>query len=205
MASKKQMTHAQALDLVYATIARLRSSGRRDISVSKVAIASGVGRSTINNKNDLDWIEVRDVILNNTPSPRVKLAKAELKEQTKWQLEAIRLNSELDFCKTELDRLIDKTHGEFVKLYDQLHEYSHLARSAKKKMNANAKDIKEITELKSKLESLEAENRILKANLAPSTTVVPFVRKKVINVYPEDQRANLSTLDLGDLVSDAYV
>lgn len=201
--AKKILTHNEALDLVYGVIAHLRSNGKIKLTVTEVADVSGVSRSTINSKVNTDWLEVKEVILNNKPSQRVKLAQAEVKERTRWQVEASRLDGELEVCEKELDKLIQKADGEYKKLFDQLHKYVYKAKMLPSKMGRETKALIENQELKKQLEFLEAENRKLKANLAPNTPIFPFIKQNVINVYPEDQKAKLINMDLADLVTDA--
>lgn len=201
--AKKLLTHNEAIDLVYSLISRLRSSGKKKLTITEVAELSGVSRSTINSKEDPDWIEAREVILNNKPSLRVKLAEADINERSKWQMEASRLDSELESCQKKLDELIQKADGEFPKLFDQLHKYMYKANMVPSKMDRETKSLLENKDLRSKLKLCEVENRNLKANLAPNTIIIPFVKKNIINVYPEDQKTNLGNMELPELVTDA--
>lgn len=204
MVKKTQLKHNEALDIVYSVITKLKSSGRTQLTVTEVAKLSGVSRSTINSKKDPDWIEAREVILNNIPSPRVKLAQAEVKEQTKWQVEATKLQSLLEDCENGLDKLIQKADEEFVKLFDQLHKYMYVAKMVPSKMVRDSKILIENQELRKQLEFLYAENRKLKAISSPlSIGIVPFMKQNVLNVYPEDQKSNLGDVDLMEFVIDA--
>ena len=199
----KLLTHEQALDLVYGAIATLTSGGRTKISISKVANIAGVSRSTINSKENVDWIEVRDVIQNNRSSPRVKLASVEIGERTKWQMEAYRFENELQNCQKNLLELTEFAENVYKKLLEQLHKYVYLAKQVPEKMDRESKVLIELQELKNRLEFIEAENRRLKVNLNSNSAVLPFVKKEIVEVYPETQRGNLIDLDLVDLTFDA--
>lgn len=203
MVKKTQLKHNEALDIVYGVITKLKSNGRTKLTVSEVAKLSEVSRSTINSQKDPDWIEVREVILNNKPSQRVKLVQAEVNKQTKWQVEAAKLQSLLEDCENELDKLIQKADEQFVKLFDQLHKYMYVAKMIPSKMDRNSKILMENQELRKQLEFLYSENRNLKALSPLSTVLVPFLKQNVINVYPEDQKANLANMDFLELVTDA--
>ena len=203
MVKKTQLKHNEALDIVYSVITKLRSSGRKQLTVTEVAKLSGVSRSTVNSQKDPDWLEVREVILNNKPSHRVKLVQAEVKEQTKWQVEAAKLQSLLEDCEKELDKLIQKADEEFVKLFEQLHKYLYVAKMIPSKMDRASKILIENQELKKQLELISAENRKLKALSPLSAGLVPFVKQNIINVYSADQKINLIKWDLLALAADA--
>lgn len=198
-----RLTHDEALDLVYREIARLRTSGGKKLTVTEVADLADVARSTMNSKVDPDWIEVRNVIFNNTTNQRLKLALSEFKEQSKWQVEASRFESELTSCQDILNELTLRVDSDFGKILGQLHKYMHSAGLVPSKMNNDTKRLQENQEFRRKNEFLEAENRNLKARYFPNNPLLPFIRKSVINVYPEDQRGNLQNLQLDDLTMNA--
>src|SRR3546814_14990605 len=62
------MAKQDLLNRVYATISALQSDGRKKLSVMEVSKLSGVGRATINQKHDPDWVKVREVIKGTTHS-----------------------------------------------------------------------------------------------------------------------------------------
>ena len=51
------MAKQDLLNRVYATISALQSDGRKKLSVMEVSKLSGVGRATINQKHDPDWVK----------------------------------------------------------------------------------------------------------------------------------------------------
>lgn len=202
--ANKILKHDEALDLVYSVIASLRDSGKNKITITQVAELSEVSRATINSKHP-DWVEVRDVIKNNKPSSRLKLASTKNYEQTKWQIEAQRLEDELRTCQEKLDFISDHADNVFQKLLNELHKYVHLAKKMPERIESEANILLEVKELQERCEFYEAEMKRLKVDSGHNTGIVPFVKKEIINVYSETHRANISNLDLPDLTFDALL
>ncbi|AEY65752.1 hypothetical protein [Clostridium sp. BNL1100] len=198
----KFLTHNDALDLVYNVIAALRKEGRTKIKVSEIARTAGVSRSTINS-NHKDWAEVRDVIRNNKPSVRVNLALDEIRERTKWQIEASRLDKELLSCHEDLKELTEFVENVYKKLLNQLHKYVYQAKKVPGEMEREAKVLLELQELKKRVEYYEAEIRNLKADSVNNAAVLPFIKKEIVEVFTQDQRADLLNKDLLGLSFDA--
>lgn len=202
--ANKILKHEEALELVYSVIASLRDSGKKKITITEVAKISGVNRSTINSKH-FDWVEVRDVIQNNKPSSRLKLASTNKCEQTKWQIEAQRLESELKTCQEKLDFISEQADNVFKKLLDELHKYMYLARKTPEQTERETNTLLELKELKDRCEFYEAEIKKLKIDSNLNTKMVPFVKKEIIDVYSEIQRADLSKMDLLELTYEALL
>ncbi len=202
--ANKILKHDEALELVYSVIASLRDNGKEKITITEVAKISGVNRSTINSKH-LDWIEVRDVIRNNKPSSRFKLASTKNYEQTKWQIEAQRLENELKTCQEELDFISEQADNVFKKLLDELHKYMYLAKKTPEQTKRETNTLIELKELKDRCEFYETEIKRLKIDSGFNTKMVPFVKKEIIDVYSETQRANIYNLDLHELTYEALL
>lgn len=202
--ANKILKHDEALELVYSVIASLRDSGKEKISVTEVAEISGVSRATIYSKNS-DWVEVRDVIKNNKPSSHLKLASTRNYEQTKWQIEAQRLERELKTCQEKLDFISVHADNVFQKLLDELHKYMYLAKKTPEQIERETNTLIELKELKDRCEFYEVEIKRLKVDSGRNTNMVPFVKKEIIDVYSETQRSNIINLDLIDLTYDALL
>lgn len=200
----KILKHDEALELVYSVIASLRDSGKEKISVTEVAEISGVSRATIYSKHP-NWVEVREVIKNNQPSPKLKLASTKKYEQTKWQIEAQRLENELRSCQEKLDFISGQADNVFQKLLDELHKYMHLAKKTPEQTQKETNTLLELKELQDRCEFYESEIKRLKIDSSYNQKMVPFVKKEIIDVYSENQRANLSNLDLLELTYEALL
>lgn len=200
--NKKLLTHDEALNLVYSTIAALKAEGRTKITVSEVARRSGVNRSTINSKHD-DWQEAREVIFTNIPSLKVKLASEEIREQNRWRIEASRLERELQSCNETLVELTEFAESVYKRLLDQLHKYVYEARQVPERMDRESKTLIELSELKKQLAFYESEIRNLKSGSEQNSTVIPLVKKEIVEVFPEPQRGTAIEVDLVDLTMDA--
>lgn len=202
--ANKILKHDEALNLVYAVIASLRDSGKEKITVTEVAEISEVSRATIYSKHP-DWVEVRDVIKNNNPSSRLKLASTKNYERTKWQIEAQRLENELRTCQEKLEFISGQADNVFKKLLDELHKYMYLAKKTPEQIERETNTLIELNELKNRCEFYEAEIKRLKIDSGRNTTMIPFVKKEIIDVYSETQRANISNLDLLELTYEALL
>lgn len=202
--ANKILKHDEALNLVYSVIASLRDSGKEKITITEVAEISEVSRATIYSKHP-DWVEVRDVIKNNIPSSRLKLASTNNYEQTKWQVEAQRLENELTTCQEKLEFISGQADNVFKKLLDELHKYMYLAKKTPEQIERETNTLIELKELKDRCEFYEAEIKRLKIDSGRNTTMVPFVKKEIIDVYSVTQRANLSNLDLLELTYEALL
>jgi len=202
--ANKILKHDEALNLVYSVIASLRENGKERITITEVAEVSEVSRATIYSKHP-DWVEVRDVIKNNTPSLRFKLASTKNYEQTKWQIEAQRLENELRTCQEKLDFISEQADDVFKNLLDELHKYMYLAKKTPEQIERETNILIELKELKDRCEFYEAENKRLKIDSDSNTRIVPFVKKEIIDVYSETQRANIGNLDLLELTYEALL
>ncbi|SFB20422.1 6-phosphofructo-2-kinase [Lentibacillus halodurans] len=202
--ANKILKHDEALKLVYSVIASLRESGKDKITITEVAEISEVSRATIYSKHP-DWVEVRNVIKNNKPSSWLKLASTKNNEQTKWQIDAQRLENELRTCQEELDFISGQADNVFKKLLDELHKYMYLAKKTPEQIEREANTLIELNELKDRCEFYEAEIKRLKIDSGRNTKMVPFVKKEIIDVYSETQRANISKLDLLELTYEALL
>lgn len=200
--ANKILKHDEALKLVYSVIASLRESGKEKITVTEVAEISEVSRATIYSKHP-DWVEVRDVIKYNKPSSRLKLATTKNYEQTKWQMEAQRLENELRTCQERLDFISEQADNIFKSLLDELHKYMYLAKKTPEQIERETNTLLELKELKDRCEFYEAEIKGLKIDSVNHTKMVPFVKKEIIGVYSETQRANINNLDLLELTYEA--
>ncbi|WP_017753712.1 helix-turn-helix domain-containing protein [Calidifontibacillus oryziterrae] len=202
--ANKILKHDEALKLVYSLIASLRDGGKEKITITEVAEISEVSRATIYSKHP-DWVEVRDVIKNNKPSKQLKLALAKNYEQTKWQIEAQRLENELRTCQEKLDFISEQADNVFKKLLDELHKYMYLAKKTPEQIERETNTLFEIKELKDRCEFYETEIKRLKIDSGRNTKMVPFVKKEIIDVYTETQRGNISNLDLLELTYEALL
>lgn len=202
--ANKILKHDEALELVYSAIASLQDSGKEKISVTEVAEISGVSRATIYSKHS-DWIEVRDVIKNNKPSSQLKLASTKNYEQTKWQIEAQRLENELRICQENLDFISGQADNVFQKLLDELHKYAYLSKKTPEQTQRETNTLMELKELEDRCEYYESEIKRLKIDSNNNTNMVPFVKKEIIDVYSETQRANIINLDLLELTYEALL
>jgi regulator of sigma D len=200
--ANKILKHDEALNLVYSVIASLRESGKEKIAITEVAEVSEVSRATIYSKHP-DWVEVRDVIINNKPSSRLKLATTKNYEQTKWQIEAQRLENELRTCQERLDFISEQADNIFKRLLDELHKYMYLAKKTPEQIERETNTLLELKELKDRCEFYEAEIKRLKIDSGNDTKMVPFVIKEIIDVYSETHRANINNLDLLELTYEA--
>lgn len=196
----KILTHDEALNLIYNTIATLRAEGKAKITVTEVAKVSGVNRSTVNS-NHVDWVEVRDIIQNNKPSPRAKMASHEIQEKKKWQIEASGLERKLQTCQEDIVELSEYTESLLEKVFEQLHKYVYLSKKVPGRMEKESKNLIELQESKKLVEYYEAEISNLKANSLQNVTVLPFVQKEIVDIYFETPRVNVT--DFIDLTVDA--
>ncbi|MEK4083539.1 hypothetical protein [Psychrobacillus sp. FSL K6-1415] len=202
--ANKILKHDEALKLVYSVVASLRDSGKEKITITEVSEISEVSRATIYSKHP-DWVEVRDVIKSNKPSSKLKLASTKNYEQTKWQIEAQRLEGELRICQEKLDFISGQADNVFKKLLDELHKYMHLAKKTPEQIGRETNTLIELNELKDRCEFYETEIKRLKIDSGRNTNMVPFVKKEIIDVYSETQRANISNLDLLELTYDSLL
>jgi hypothetical protein len=202
--ANKILKHDEALKLVYSVIASLRDSGKEKITITEVAEISEVSRATIYSKHP-DWVEVRDIIKSNKPSSQIKLASTKNYEQTKWQIEAQRLENELRNCQEKLDFISGQADNVFQKLLDELHKYMYLSKKTPEQIERETNTLIELKELKDRCEFYEAEIKRLKVDSGHNTKMVPFVKKEIINVYTETQRANISNLDFIELTYEALL
>ncbi|MFS0882220.1 hypothetical protein [Metabacillus niabensis] len=202
--ANKILKHDEALKLVYTVIASLRESGKEKITITEVAEISEVSRATIYSKHP-DWAEVRDVIKSNKPSSQLKLASTKNFEQTKWQIEAQRLENELRICQEKLEFISGQADNVFQKLLDELHKYMYLAKKTPEQIEGETNTLIELKELKERCEFYETEIKRLKVDSGRNTNMIPFVKKEIIDVYSETQRPNIINSDLLDLTYDALL
>lgn len=202
--TNKILKHDEALKLVYSVIASLRDSGKDKITITEVAEISEVSRATIYSKHP-DWVEVRDVIKSNKPSIQLKVASAKNNEQTKWQIEAQRLENDLRISQEKLDFISGQADNVFQKLLDELHKYMYLAKKTPDQIKRETNTLNELKELKDRCEFYEAEIKRLKVDSGRNTKMVPFVKKEIIDVYSESLRANIGNLDLLELTYGAIL
>jgi hypothetical protein len=197
----KILSHDEALKLVYSVIAVFRTEGKTKITISEVAKNAGISRSTMNSKHE-DWVEIRDIIQNNKFSDRVKLASDVIRERTKWQIEAAKLEKEVQNCQDNLSELTDFADSVYKRLLNELHKYVYKARKVPEHMDRESKTLLELQELTKQVEYYEAEIQNLKAKSVKNGTIRVFAKKEVIDVF-ESKRANLNNLDFLDLTMDA--
>lgn len=202
--ANKILKHDEALKLVYSVIASLRDGGKKKITITEVAEISEVSRATIYSKHP-DWVEIRDVIKNNKPSSQLKIASKKNYEQTKWQIEAQRLENELRTCQEKLDFISGQADNVFKKLLDELHKYMYLAKKTPDQIERETNTLIELKELKDRCEFHEAEIKRLKIDSGRSTNMLPFVKKEIIDVYLESLRENIANLDLLELTYEALL
>ncbi|KQL19077.1 6-phosphofructo-2-kinase domain-containing protein [Cytobacillus solani] len=202
--ANKILKHDEALKLVYSVIASLRESGKEKIAITEVAEISEVSRATIYSKHP-DWVEVRDVIKNNKPSSRLKIASTKKYEETKWQIEAQRLENELRTCQETLDFISGQADNVFKKLLDELHKYMYLAKKTPERIEKETNSLIELNELKDRCEFYEAEINRLKIDSVRNANMVPFVKKEIIDVYSETQRSKITNLDLLELTYESLL
>ena len=200
----KILNHSEAIERVYATIGKLRENEFMKITITEVSRVSGVNRSTINSKNP-DWVQVRNIIQNNLPLPRIKLAEISNMETTKWQIEARRLESELNDCKEQLDTLNEQAEIIFNNLLNELHKYVYLAKKTPNQIQTETNILIELKELKDRCEFYEKEIERLKNSHSVNDKMVPFVKKEVIDVYTETDRMNISSIDMLEVTYDALL
>lgn len=200
----KILSHSEALELAYAAIGKLRENGVSKITITEVSRVSGVNRSTINSKNP-EWVEVRNIVKNNLPLPRVKLAEISDTETIKWQFEARKLEKELDDCKEQLGTLNEQADLVFNNLLNELHKYVYLAKKTPDEIQRESNILIELKELKERCEYYEKEiDRVKNSHLINDKTV-PFVKKEVVSIYTEIHRMNISDIDMLEVTYDALL
>ncbi|MDX3943662.1 hypothetical protein QYP06_31785 [Pseudomonas aeruginosa] len=189
------MAKQDLLNRVYATISALQSDGRKKLSVMEVSKLSGVGRATINQKHDPDWVKVREVIKGTTHSGvYTKDSSEDVKKPLKNTQE---IHHRLKELEEQLALLRERASTTYNQLIDRVQYYFALASEKPAKQVEKAKLLQELTHQKNQNAILRAD---LKAALAESLTpaVSGIITSKIILEVPNavsDSEAILSFLE----------
>jgi len=193
--------HEKKLEMVYQAIARLRSKPAK-VTISTVAKEAGVARGTL--YYDLpDWAEVREIINENKPSPRIKLAQVELTETQLWERQLGQINKkvvELNLSVQEALNLVDVVYN---KLISELHKYFMIAKETPKQRTKKVETVQEAIDLRTRLDSVLAELHQLKSEKSLEGRVVGFSKKEAIEIYPAEKRSTLQKRDLNSCCQDS--
>ncbi|HBP2513650.1 TPA: hypothetical protein L5X69_006532, partial [Pseudomonas aeruginosa] len=150
------MAKQDLLNRVYATISALQSDGRKKLSVMEVSKLSGVGRATINQKHDPDWVKVREVIKGTTHSGvYTKDSSEDVKKPLKNTQE---IHHRLKELEEQLALLRERASTTYNQLIDRVQYYFALASEKPAKQVEKAKLLQELTHQKN-------QNAILRADL----------------------------------------
>ncbi|MGO9379978.1 MAG: hypothetical protein ACLP29_15715 [Dissulfurispiraceae bacterium] len=197
----EQRQHEKYVDAAYSAIAFFHQQGIKKPAVCKVAEKALIGRATLYTDHP-DWVEVRAVIAGK-PSPRIKMAAIELSENQKWQRQLGQLKAEISTLGQKLKDIRNSTDSTYDKLLQLVHKYFILSKETPLEVENRTKIALDYTNLRERLERMEVENRHLRAERNLEGTVLPFSKKKVVDVYPLSSRSTLRTESLFAMSIDA--
>lgn len=199
---KKQPNHKEAVDSAYMAIALLRAKGVIRPSVTLVAKQAGLSRAVVYSKH-ADWVEVRDVIINDKTSKRLRLAGASLSRDAHSQDRFERAVDAIESAEAEIKKIRERADSIYSMLLEQLHKYVALSKNAPKMNDDRAKLFKELANIKEMNARLATENSLLRAQSEVSADVRPLSRKEVLAVEEVTKRGVTRDADLNDFVIDA--
>ncbi|RTR53924.1 hypothetical protein DY931_32630 [Pseudomonas aeruginosa] len=172
------MAKRDLLERAYKALAELTIANLGKISIAEISRTSGVGRATINQKNDSAWVAFREAV-----GAHNREFSAADTDQTKLSANHIAKRiSDLEFRLGLLREKANISHGQLI---DKIQYYYTLSKDRPNLLADKAKLLNENSQLRSINRNLRSELDVATAQTRATVNLKPINSKRLIDLAPD--------------------